>query len=149
MSKNRVIGDSNTLIWHLPEDLKRFKQLTTGNAIVMGRKTYESIGRPLPNRRNIIITRDKDYSIEGCEVVNSLEEAFLITGSDCFVIGGGEIYKQSLSYSEKIYLTLIDKDFEGDTEFPEINSEWKKINKEDFESSEFNWSFIEYERFSF
>lgn len=149
MSKNRVIGDSNTLIWHLPEDLKRFKQLTTGNAIVMGRKTYESIGRPLPNRRNIIITRDKDYSIEGCEVVNSLEEAFLITGSDCFVIGGGEIYKQSLSYSEKIYLTLIDKDFEGDTEFPEINSEWKEINKEDFESSGFNWSFIEYERFSF
>ena len=149
MSKNRVIGDSNTLIWHLPEDLKRFKQLTTGNAIVMGRKTYESIGRPLPNRRNIIITRDKDYLIEGCEVVNSLEEAFLITGSDCFVIGGGEIYKQSLSYSEKIYLTLIDKDFEGDTEFPEINSEWKKINKEDFESSGFNWSFIEYERFSF
>lgn len=149
MSKNRVIGDSNTLIWHLPEDLKRFKQLTTGNAIVMGRKTYESIGRPLPNRRNIIITRDKDYSIEGCEVVNSLEEAFLITGSNCFVIGGGEIYKQSLSYSEKIYLTLIDKDFEGDTEFPEINSEWKEINKEDFESSGFNWSFIEYERFSF
>ena len=149
MSKNRVIGDSNTLIWHLPEDLKRFKQLTTGNAIVMGRKTYESIGRPLPNRRNIIITRDKDYSIEGCEVVNSLEEAFLITGSDCFVIGGGEIYKQSLSYSEKIYLTLIDKNFEGDTEFPEINGEWKEINKEDFESSEFNWSFIEYERFSF
>lgn len=149
MSKNRVIGDSNTLIWHLPEDLKRFKQLTTGNAIVMGRKTYESIGRPLPNRRNIIITRDKDYLIEGCEVVNSLEEAFLITGSDCFVIGGGEIYKQSLSYSEKIYLTLIDKDFEGDTEFPEINTEWKEINKEDFESSGFNWSFIEYERFSF
>ena len=149
MSKNRVIGDSNTLIWHLPEDLKRFKQLTTGNAIVMGRKTYESIGRPLPNRRNIIITRDKDYSVEGCEVVNSLEEAFLITGSDCFVIGGGEIYKQSLSYSEKIYLTLIDKDFEGDTEFPEINSEWKEINKEEFESIEFNWSFIEYERFSF
>ena len=149
MSKNRVIGDSNTLIWHLPEDLKRFKQLTTGNAIVMGRKTYESIGRPLPNRRNIIITRDKDYSVEGGEIVNSLEEAFLITGSDCFVIGGGEIYKQSLSYSQKIYLTLIDKDFEGDTEFPEINSEWKEINKEDFESSEFNWSFIEYERFSF
>lgn len=149
MSKNRVIGDSNTLIWHLPEDLKRFKQLTTGNAIVMGRKTYESIGRPLPNRRNIIITRDKDYSVEGGEIVNSLEEAFLITGSDCFVIGGGEIYKQSLSYSQKIYLTLIDKDFEGDTEFPEINGEWKEINKEDFEYSEFNWSFIEYERFSF
>lgn len=149
MSKNRVIGDSNTLIWHLPEDLKRFKKLTTGNAIVMGRKTYESIGRPLPNRRNIIITRDKEYSVEGCEIVNSLEEAFLITGSNCFVIGGGEIYKQSLNYAEKIYLTYIDKYFEGDTQFPEINSEWKEINKEDFESSEFNWSFIEYERFTF
>ena len=149
MSKNRVIGDSNTLIWHLPEDLKRFKQLTTGNAIVMGRKTYESIGKPLPNRRNIIITRDINYSVNGCEVVNSLEEGFLLTGGDCFVIGGGEIYKQSLDKADRIYLTLIDKEYDGDTGFPEINGEWKEINKENFESSEFNWSFIEYERFSF
>ena len=79
MSKNRVIGDSNTLIWHLPEDLKRFKQLTTGNTIVMGRKTYESIGKPLPNRRSIIITRDTNYLVDGCEVVNSLEEALLLS----------------------------------------------------------------------
>lgn len=81
MSKNRVIGDSNTLIWHLPEDLKRFRNLTIENTIVMGRKTYESIGRPLPNRRSIIITRDTDYKVEGCDVVNSLEEALLLSNS--------------------------------------------------------------------
>jgi dihydrofolate reductase len=148
MSKNRVIGDSNTLIWHLPEDLKRFKKLTTGNAIVMGRKTYESIGKPLPNRRNIIITRDINYSVNGCEVVNSLEEAFLLTGSDCFVIGGGEIYKQSLDKTDRIYLTLIDKEFEGDTTFPEIG-DWYESSCESFSNDEFDYSFIEYERFSF
>ena len=82
MSKNRVIGHSNALIWHLPEDLKRFRLLTTDNTIVMGRKTYESIGRPLPNRRSIIITRDTDYKVEGGEVVNSLEEALLVSNSD-------------------------------------------------------------------
>ena len=109
MSKNRVIGDSNTLIWHLPEDLKRFRQLTTGNTIVMGRKTYESIGKPLQNRRSIIITRDPDYSVEGCEVVNSLEEALLLSNSDCFIIGGGEIYRQSIDIADRIYLTLINK----------------------------------------
>ena len=148
MSKNRVIGDSNTLIWHLPEDLKRFKKLTTGNAIVMGRKTYESIGKPLPNRRNIIITRDINYSVNGCEVVNSLEEAFLLTGSDCFVIGGGEIYKQSLDKTDRIHLTLIDKEFEGDTTFPEIG-DWYESSCESFSNDEFDYSFIEYERFSF
>ena len=148
MSKNRVIGDSNTLIWHLPEDLKRFKQLTTGNAIVMGRKTYESIGRPLPNRRNIIITRNSDYLVDGCEVVNSLEEAFLLTGDDCFVIGGGEIYKQALSKADQIYLTLIDKEYYGDTQFPEIG-DWYESNREDFKNDDFEWSFIQYEKFSF
>ena len=131
MSKNRVIGDSNTLIWHLPEDLKRFKQLTTGNAIVMGRKTYESIGKPLPNRRNIIITRDINYSVNGCEVVNSLEEAFLLTGGDCFVIGGGEIYKQFFPHIKRIYVSLVDGEYVGDTYFPEYNSdEWKCLFEE-------------------
>ena len=122
MSKNRVIGDSNTLIWHLPEDLKRFRHLTTGNTIVMGRKTYESIGKPLPNRRSIIITRDPDYKVEGCEVVNSLEEALLLSNSDCFIIGGGEIYRQVIDISDRIYLTLINKEFEGDTSFPDLKT---------------------------
>ena len=148
MSKNRVIGNDNTLIWHLPEDLKRFKQLTTGNPIVMGRKTYESIGRPLPNRRNIIITRDTNYVADGCEIVNSLEEAFLLTNSNCFVIGGGEIYRQALDKADRIYLTRIEKDFEGDTTFPNI-SEWYESNCEVFKNDEFEWSFIQYERFAF
>jgi dihydrofolate reductase len=148
MSKNRVIGDSNTLIWHLPEDLKRFKQLTTGNTIVMGRKTYESIGRPLPNRRSIIITRDLNYFVEDCEVVNSLEEALLLSNNDCFIIGGGEIYKQSINIADKLYLTLIDKEFEGDTVFPEIEN-WLEVSCEDFNNDEFKYSFIEYERFTF
>ena len=148
MSKNKVIGDSNNLIWHLPEDLKRFKQLTTGNTIVMGRKTYESIGRPLPNRRNIIITRDLNYFVDGCEVVNSLEEALLLSNNDCFIIGGGEIYRQAIDISDKIYLTLIDKEFEGDTTFPEIG-EWHELSCESFNNDEFDYSFIEYERFSF
>lgn len=148
MSKNRVIGDSNTLIWHLPEDLKRFKQLTTGNTIVMGRKTYESIGKPLPNRRSIIITRDPDYSAEGCEVVNSLEEALLLSNSDCFIIGGGEIYRQAIDIADRIYLTLIDKEFEGDTSFPELK-DWVEISCEDFGNDDFEYSFIQYERFAF
>ena len=148
MSKNRVIGDSNTLIWHLPEDLKRFKELTTNNTIVMGRKTYESIGKPLPNRRSIIITRDPDYYVEGCEVVNSLEEALLLSNSNCFIIGGGEIYRQSINVADKIYLTLIYNEFEGDTLFPEIK-DWVEVSKEDFANDNFEYSFIEYERFSF
>ena len=148
MSKNRVIGDSNALIWHLPEDLKRFRQLTTGNTIVMGRKTYESIGKPLPNRRSIIITRDPDYSVDGCEVVNSLEEALLLSNSDCFIIGGGEIYRQAIDLADRIYLTLIDKKFEGDTSFPEIEG-WVEVSCEDFRNEDFAYSFIQYERFSF
>lgn len=148
MSKNSVIGDSNTLIWHLPEDLKRFRQLTTGNTIVMGRKTYESIGKPLPNRRSIIITRDPDYSVEGCEVVNSLEEALLLSNSDCFIIGGGEIYRQAIDIADRIYLTLINKEFEGDTSFPELK-DWVEISYEDFDNDDFEYSFIQYERFTF
>lgn len=148
MSKNRVIGDSNALIWHLPEDLKRFRNLTTGNAIVMGRKTYESIGRPLPNRRSIVITRDRDYLAEGCEVVNSLEEALLLSNSDCFIIGGGEIYRQAMDIADRIYLTLIDKEFEGDTSFPEIK-DWVEVSCEEFRNDEFGYSFVQYERFSF
>ena len=152
ISKNRVIGDSNKLIWHLPADLKRFKEVTTGHPIVMGRKTYESIGRPLPNRRNIIITRDENYEVDGCEVVNSIEEALLLTNSDCFIIGGGEIYKQTLHIADQIYLTQVDEDFDGDTTFPELPAAWYVSNKEDFESDEKNpykYSFIFYEKFEF
>ena len=151
-SKNRVIGNNNSLIWKLPADLKRFKQMTTDNTIVMGRKTYESIGKPLPNRRNIIITRDTNYLVDNCEIVNSLEEALMLCNNDCFIIGGGEIYKQSMNVADKIYLTLIHEYFEGDTYFPEIGKEWSKLNREDHEPDEKNahkYSFINYERYKF
>ncbi len=151
-SKNRIIGNDNKLIWKLSSDLKRFKELTTGNPIVMGRKTFESIGKPLPNRRNIIITRNNDYIVEGCEIVSSLEEALLLTNNNCFIIGGGEIYKQALDITDKIYLTLVHKDFEGDTIFPELGKEWAKISRKDFEAddkNQYKYSFIEYERYEF
>ena len=152
ISKNRVIGDSNKLIWNLPSDLKRFKEITTGHPIVMGRKTFESIGRPLPNRRNIIITRDEKYEVEGCEVVNSIEEALLLTGNDCFIIGGGEIYKQTLHIAEQIYMTIVDEEFLGDTQFPELTNSWYVSKKEDFLSDDknpYNYSFILYEKYEF
>ena len=151
-SKNKVIGNNNELIWKLSSDLKRFKELTTGHPVVMGRKTYESIGKPLPNRRNIIITRNLEYEVNGCEVVSSLEEALLLTNNDCFIIGGGEIYKQSLEVADKIYLTLVHQEFEGDTQFPELNKEWAKMDRKDFsadEKNQYDYSFIEYERYEF
>jgi len=151
-SKNKVIGNNNELIWKLSSDLKRFKELTTGHPVVMGRKTYESIGKPLPNRRNIIITRNLEYEVNGFEVVSSLEEALLLTNNDCFIIGGGEIYKQSLEVADKIYLTIVHKDFEGDTTFPELGKEWATIDTKDFdadEKNEYNYSFIEYDRYEF
>lgn len=153
MSKNRVIGNNNSLIWKLPADMKRFKEITTGKIVIMGRKTYESIGRPLPNRRNIIITRNDSYSVDGCEVVNSLEKAIeLCNGSDVMIIGGGDIYTQSLLLADKIHLTIIHEDFHGDTYFPEIGDEWVKVGREDHEPDEKNqhrYSFIDYEKYNF
>lgn len=151
-SRNGVIGNSNKLIWNLPADLKRFKEVTTGHPIVMGRKTYESIGRPLPNRRNIIVTKDENLHIKDCEVVNSIEEALLLTNNDCFIIGGGEIYKQVIGISEKIYLTEVNEDFFGDTYFPDIDHSWSMTSQQDFKADEknkYNYSFITYERFQF
>ena len=153
MSKNRVIGNNNSLIWSLPNDLKRFRKLTTGNTVVMGRKTYESIGKTLPNRRNIIITRNENLSIDDdCEIVNSLEEALLLCNNNCFIIGGGEIYKQSMSLADKLYITYVDGDLEGDTKFPELGSNWVEVVKEAFnidEKHQYNYSFVEYERYHF
>lgn len=152
ISKNRVIGDSNRLIWNLPADLKRFKEITTGHPIVMGRKTYQSIGRPLPNRRNIIVTRDESYQVDGCEIVNSIEEALLLTANDCFIIGGGEIYKQTLHLADQIFMTVLESEFDGDTKFPELPKSFYISKEEKFESDEknpHNYSFIFYEKFEF
>jgi dihydrofolate reductase len=151
ISKNRVIVNNNQLTCSLPADLRKFKKITTNNSIVMDRKTYESIGNSLPNRRKIIITRDNNYKADGCEIVNSIEEALMLCNNDCFIIGGGEIYKQSIDIADKIYLTFINKEFEGDTFFPEIGDEWIKVSREDHESDDKNnkYSFIEYEKYKF
>ena len=133
MAQNRVIGKNNDLVWHLPKDLKHFKELTKGHHIIMGRKTFESIGKPLPHRTNIVVTSKKDYKAPGCIVVHSLREAIQKAENDSrpFVAGGGEIYKQALEYADSMELTVVHHEFEGDTFFPEINSkEWELVNKE-------------------
>lgn len=145
MSKNRVIGINNQLPWKLPEDLKRFKNLTTGNVVLMGRKTYESIGRPLPNRTNVVITRDTSFKAEGVLVYNNLHEVLPIFNR-IFVIGGGEIYNQLIKVADEIELTLIDKEFEGDAFFPEIGNEWIESEKETSNNGEFDYHFIKMSR---
>ena len=128
MAENGVIGHNNRLLWHLPADLKWFKHHTTGHAVLMGRKTFESLGKPLPNRRNVVLTSQKKRSIEGCEVVNSLDEALDLLKNDgeIFVIGGGEVYRKTLPLAHRIYLTRVHQSFEGDTFFlANLNpSEW-------------------------
>jgi dihydrofolate reductase len=126
MAKNRVIGKDNQMPWHLPEDLKRFRKITSNSIVIMGRKTFESIGKPLPKRLNVIITRNPEYKAQGCEVFTSVAEALEFCngqkdkwGEEVFIIGGAEIYRQTISRTDRIYLTLIDKEFEGDTFFPE------------------------------
>jgi len=151
-SKNNVIGVNNQLPWHLPADLKYFKSLTNGHSIIMGRKTYDSIGRPLPNRENIIITRDKNYSSVELVIKHSIEEAIQHCNGqeEVFIIGGSEIYGQSIPLANKLYITEVLHDFEGDTFFPEINEqEWKMISSNKFYSDEkhaFDYSFQVWER---
>ena len=151
ISENHVIGKDNKLLWYLPNDLKHFKEITTGHTVIMGRKTYESVGKPLPRRRNIIITRQA-ITIDGCEVVNSLEAALALCRDEdeVFIVGGAEIYKQSMHLTDRIYLTIVHKDFEGDSFFPEIKkTEWKEVFREDHKPDEKNlipYSFITYER---
>lgn len=143
ISNNNVIGGDNKLLWHIPEDLKRFKNITTNHTIVMGRKTFESFPKPLPNRHHIILTKDTNYKSEynDITIVNDIEtvlKTYENSRSEIFIIGGGEIYNLFLPYCKKIYLTQIDKEFKGDTYFPKINyDEWdiieqseKKINPE-------------------
>jgi dihydrofolate reductase len=150
MSSNRVIGVNNTLPWHLSEDLKHFKSLTTGHTIIMGRKTYESIGRPLPNRRNIVISRNSNTSYEGVEVVHSLEDAFSISTNDkeVFVIGGSNIYEQALSFVDQLYITEIKKSFLGDAFFPEINKQiWIEYSRDDHVTNDgLEFSFVKYQK---
>ncbi len=152
MARNGVIGKNNTLPWRLPADLRYFRQLTTGHPIIMGRKNYEDIGKPLPGRTNIVVTRQKAFSAPGCSVVNSVEQALDAagTGSEIFVIGGADIYRQTLNIANKLYITEIDADIEGDTYFPEFHRAlWREVGRERHGSDALNpnsYSFVVLER---
>lgn len=152
--ENRVIGKNNELIWHLPADLKRFKSLTTGHVIIMGRKTYDSIGKPLPNRTTIVISRNPDLQIEGVICTCSMEEAILkaksLSREEIFIVGGAEIYKLSLAVADQILVTQLHDIFEGDTFFPEIVADqWEVIERErgvTDEKNPYQYSFLTYSR---
>lgn len=149
-AENNALGKNNDLIWHLPDDFKRFKAITSGHYIIMGRKTFESFPKPLPNRTHVIISRQKNYNPENCIVVNSLEKAIEICpkDEDVFVIGGGEIYQQSIAIADKIELTRVHSTFEADTFFPEIDTTIWELVQEEFHPKDekhlFDFSFQTY-----
>lgn len=152
--ENRVIGKNNTLIWHLPADLKRFKALTTGHVIIMGRKTFESIGKPLPNRTTIVISRQADLQIEGAIIAHSVEEAILkaksVTREDIFIVGGAEIYALSLPLADQILVTQLHDIFEGDAFFPEIPLDTWEVSERERgvtdEKNAYQYSYLTYSR---
>lgn len=154
MGKNRVIGKDNDMPWHLPADLQHFKKTTLGSPIIMGRKTYDSIGRPLPGRLNIILSRNTNLQIEGCSVVNSLDDALVLAQqthvNEVFITGGAHLYDKFLDKADRLYLTLIDEAFEGDTFFPDYTQiSWNEIAKEDHladEKNAHNYSFVTLDR---
>lgn len=152
VGRNKALGKNNDLIWHLPADLRRFKKVTRGHHVIMGRKTFESLGKPLPSRTNIIVSRNPDYTAEGCIVVNSLEEALKNAKSDPnpYILGGAEIYKQALSVADQMDLTLVHNDFDADTFFPDFSEEnWIEITRQDFEKDEenpYDFSFVQYKK---
>ena len=141
ISENRVIGKDNQLIWHLPEDLKHFKRLTMGHPMIMGRKTFEAIGKPLPGRTSIIITRQSDFQApQGCVVAGSVEEALkegLALDEQVLVVGGGEIYRQALPFAEVVYLTLVHETYDGDAFFPDLDAEtWDVTEQQEHPADE-------------
>lgn len=153
IASNHAIGKDNQLLWHIPDDLKRFKALTTGHTIVMGKRTFESLPiRPLPNRRSIVITDIPGETISGCEMAYSIDEAIskMEEGAENFIIGGGMVYRQFMPLAHRLYLTVVHKDFEADTFYPEIDySEWVETSKETIDASEslgFSYSYIIFNR---
>jgi dihydrofolate reductase len=153
IADNNAIGKDNQLLWHLSEDLKRFKKLTTGHSIIMGKKTFESLPiRPLPNRRSVVITDIAGEKIEGCEMAYSIDDAVALCddAAENFVIGGGSVYKQFMSIADKLYLTKVHKDFEADTFYPEIDyTDWELLEKQENltdENTGLNYSYLIYQR---
>lgn len=155
MDKKNGIGNNNQLLWHLPKDLKHFKDITSGHPVIMGRRTYESIGKPLPNRTNIVISSRNDWFQEGILIVGSIKEAIKYAqkiDEDIFILGGGNIYQQTIDLADRLEVTLVDTELRADTYFPNINpAEWKKT-KDSFhakdEKNPFNLHFITYEKTS-
>jgi dihydrofolate reductase len=152
IAENNALGKDNQLIWYLPADLKRFKQVTLNHHIIMGRKTFESLGKPLPNRTSIIISRNKDYTAAGCIVVNSLKEALKAAETDenPYILGGAEIYKQAIKIADKLDLTFVHHTFNADVFFPTIDTLiWKETSRQDFKADEknkYDFSFVSYIR---
>ena len=150
MANNRVIGKNNQMPWHLPADLAHFKTVTLGKPIIMGRKTYESIGRPLPGRKNIVISHNSNYKLDGCETASSLEKALKLVSDvkEVMIIGGGYLYAQTIDHANKLYLTFIDLDIDGDTIFPDYKKlNIKEIKREKYikdEKNIYNYEFVEY-----
>ncbi len=153
MGKNREIGKENQLLWHLPKDLKHFKDITSGHPVIMGRKTYESIGKPLPNRTNIVISRKNDWFEEGVLIVGSIKEALKFAqkiDENVFIIGGGNIYEQTMDFTNRIEVTLVDAELDADTYFPEIDPRiWQKIEEDCHpkdEKNQYDFCFQTFER---
>ncbi len=151
MARNRTIGLDNALPWRIPEDMKHFKSLTMGHHMIMGRKTYDSIGRPLPGRTTVVVTRSRDLKIEGCVVAHSLDEAIAAcAGDEIFVVGGAEIYAQALPLADTLYVTEIQQDAEGDAHFPEFDkSVWRELAREERSQTEpqpLEYHFVTYRR---
>ena len=151
-AENGVIGHNNNLIWHLSSDLKHFKNITTGHTVIMGRKTFESMGKALPNRRNIVITANKAYTAPGCEIVPDIESALQLAAQEeeAFIIGGGTIYRAIWEKADKLYLTRVHTAPTGDISIPEVKaSEWQEISREApsaDEKNEYDYTFLEYRR---
>ena len=146
IGKNRELGKDNRLLWHIPGDLPRFKQITSGHPVIMGRKTFESIGRPLPGRANFVITSDKSYTAEGVSVVWSLDEAIKESadapgGEEVFVIGGGKVYAQAIDKADRLYLTVVDAEATADTFFPEYSRFTKVVAEEPHESEGYRFTY--------
>ncbi len=153
VAENNAIGKGNKLLWHISDDLKRFKRLTTGHPVVMGKKTYESLPvKPLPNRTNVVISDIEGELIKGCEMAYSIEEAIekCPDNEESFIIGGGSVYRQFMPFADKLYITKVHKAFDADTFFPEINeNEWQLIERKETEPDEnndFNFSYLTYTR---
>ncbi len=153
MASNRVIGNNNVMPWHLSADLKRFKQITMGSPILMGRKTFESIGRPLPGRTNIILSRNSGYQQDGCLVFNDIETAIkkgCESSGELFIIGGADLYEAILPIADALYVTIINREFQGDTFFPDTDlNEWTEVEREDIDDdpeAAFSYSFLKFEK---